>query len=184
MSGEIIVIDKTLIRSKAFRSLNGNSIVVLFDFLMKRRIKKIKGRNGQRGETVILNNGQIEYSYTEALNKAPSISRVKFVKALDQLIKHGFIDIVKQGNGGVKGDKSLYSISDRWKIFGTPEFIEVERRKDKRGGRGYAVYWAKRNLNIGIENDTHISIENDTPLSEKDDNGVSKTILNKNRQNR
>lgn len=97
------------------------------------------------------------------------------MKALDQLIKHGFIDIIKQGNGGVKGDKSLYSISDRWKKFGTPEFIQVERRKDKRGGRGYAAYWAKKNLNIGIENDT--------PLREKDVNGVSKTILNKNRQN-
>lgn len=183
MAGDIIVIDKMLIRSKAFRSLNGNAIVVLLDFLMKRRIKKIKGTNGRRGEAVILNNGQIEYSYTEALSKAPSISRVKFVKALDELIKHGFIDIIKQGNGGVRGDKSLYSISDRWKKFGTTEFIEAERRKDRRGGRGYAVYWAKKNLNIGIENDTHIGIENDTPLREKDGNGVSKTIPNKNRQN-
>jgi len=178
MASDIIVINKALIRSKAFRSLNGNSIIVLFDFMMKRQIKKVKGRNGRRGEIVTLNNGEITYCYSEALSKEPPISRVKFVKAIDQLIEHGFIDINHQGSGGVKGDKSLYSISDRWEKFGTPDFKQIERNKDTRQGRGFASYWKRgKSLNIGIENDTYMSIENDTPKRQKRGYGVSKTIL-------
>jgi hypothetical protein len=55
MSSEIIVIEREFLKSKAFRSLSGTAKNVLFDFLMKRKIKKVKV-NGRK-EPMMLNNG-------------------------------------------------------------------------------------------------------------------------------
>ena len=81
------------------------------------------------------NNGQIEFTYSEALKKG--YSRRSFRDALDQLIERGFIDIAHLGSGGWKGDKNLYSISDRWRDFGTDDFKPMERPKDRRKGIGF-----------------------------------------------
>jgi hypothetical protein len=141
MPSDIIVIERELLKSKAFRELNGTAKNVYFDFRMKCRVKGMK-RSGRKKEHVILNNGQLEYCYSEAETKG--ITRPSFVTALDALVRRGFIDIEKQGEGGRKGDKSLYAISERWRKWGTDEFEYAERRKDLRQGRGFAAYWKKR----------------------------------------
>jgi hypothetical protein len=140
-SNEIIVVEKSMLRSKAYRSLTATSLIVFNDFLMKRKMKKIKGTHNRKGEITITNNGKIEYCYTEALKKDPPITRPAFSRALDQLIELGFLEIAHQGSGGVKGDKSLYAVSSRWEKFGTPDFKSVKRRKDIRKGRGFSRYW-------------------------------------------
>jgi hypothetical protein len=116
------------------------AIIVLMDFLMKRRVKKVKHQGGKT--LPVLNNGQIQYSYAEAEDKG--ITRPRFTRALDELIGHGFSDIEKQGSGGWKGDLSLYSMSERWRTYGTDKFISAARPKDIRGGRGFSVYWKKK----------------------------------------
>jgi len=65
MSG-IIVIERELLQSDAFRQLNGTAKTVYFDFLMKCRVKTHKPKSGRKRERIILNNGKIEYTYSEA----------------------------------------------------------------------------------------------------------------------
>jgi hypothetical protein len=142
-----IRLDKNLLRSKAFRSLKKWSLLVYLDFLRKRQWSQAK-RGGQK-IWVLTNNGEIVYPYLEAERKG--INRREFRNALDELITKGFLDINHHGKGGrkkidkngrVTGDMTTYIISDRWKNYGKPNFKPptVERRKDTRKDRGWAVY--------------------------------------------
>lgn len=133
-----IFVEKSVLKSKVFRSLNNTSMVVYFDFLMKRKMGPPVGKQGRSGVWQILNNGEIEYTYSEAENNK-GISRQSFANALTELVEKGFIDITHAGQGGTKGDKSLYAISERWKYFETAKFIKKTRAKDTRQGRGFAV---------------------------------------------
>jgi len=142
MASDIIVIERELLKSKPFRSLSGATKNVYFDFRMKCRVTTPKPRPGRKAERVILNNGEIEYTYIEAEKRG--IPRSTFMNCIDELVTKGLIDIHHSGSGGRKGDKSLYGISDRWKSWGTPNFVKAERPKDTRQGRGFAVYWNKR----------------------------------------
>jgi DNA-binding PadR family transcriptional regulator len=85
------------------------------------------------------------------------------MRAITELTEKGFIDITHSGSGGVKGDKSKYAISERWRDWGTDRFIEKTRKKDTRQGRGFAAIWKRRRANMGIKNDTPPVIKNDTP---------------------
>ncbi len=135
MSSDIIVIEKQLLKSEAFRDLSGAAKTVYLDFRMKCRVKTMKGKNGRRGGRVILNNGEIEYCYSEAEKRG--ITRPRFMRSIDSLVESGLIDIAHSGSGGKKGDKSLYAISGRWQKFGTDDFVPGQRPKDKRSGRGF-----------------------------------------------
>jgi DNA-binding PadR family transcriptional regulator len=133
-----INLNRAVVTSKVFRSMNAVAIIVYLDFLGKRQMGKIRAKEGRKKEWVILNNGEIEYTYSEALSKG--ITRPRFQRAIDELVEKGFIDITHSGSGGRKGDKSLYAISERWKDYGKREFVQVARPKDLRKGCGYAKY--------------------------------------------
>jgi len=153
MPSSIIVVERQLLESAAFRGLSGTAKTVLFDFRMKCKI------GGPKKQRVIINNGELEYTYSEAEKKG--IKRPAFMRAVDQLVERGFIDVTRSGSGGRKGDKSLYAISERWRAFGTAEFKSATRPKDTRQGRGWAVYWRKKKSDIGIRNDNPTIVEND-----------------------
>lgn len=165
MPGDIIVVERELLKSKAFRTLNGTAKIVFFDFLMKCKVKGIKAKQGRKSGRIILNNGELQYTYAEAQKKEPPITRPAFTRALDNLIEHGFIDVMHSGVGGKKGDTSLYGISERWRKYGTEDFKKVSRPKDTRQGRGFAVYWKRQAESsiMGNENVTPTSNENVTP---------------------
>ena len=91
-------------------------------------MKKFRSRRSDSWQ--ITNNGEIVFTYNEA--EKLGFTRPKFKRALDQLIEYGFIDIEYHG-GGMMKDFSKYAISDRWKLFGTDEFIKKIRPKDTRG---------------------------------------------------
>lgn len=126
-------VSKRMVRSRAFIALNGTAKTVLFLFLTKRIMKPIK-KNGRTTSWIILNNGEIEFTYIEAEEKY-GISKKQFAHALDVLVEKGFIDITHQG-GAYRRDKSLYSISERWRKYGKPDFEEACRDKDP-VARGY-----------------------------------------------
>jgi len=114
-----VVIEKRLLRSKAYRSLRTpTAYFVLGIFWSKRQMTQV-GRPGKR-QWVIANNGEIEFTYPEAERKY-GISGSAFRKAIDELRDKGFIDIAESGAGLYKA-KNLYSISDRWPLYGTPEY--------------------------------------------------------------
>ena len=118
-----------LIRSRAFSKLSGKATNVLIYFYTKRVMKPIPGfKAGERKkEWAITNNGKITFFYSEA-KKTYSISRGAFCNAIDKLVEVGFIDIVRPGIGAAKIE-TLYSISDRWKKYGTDEFVKGKRTK-------------------------------------------------------
>ena len=132
---KLTVIEMALLKSSAFRTLNGSAIQVLLDFLMRRKMQKSPNpRSHKRGDKYyIANNGRIVYTYTEA--ECNGISRSAFASALDKLIEHGFIDIAQTGAGQFKS-ASFYSISDRWKEWGTSAFVPKSRPKKTRYHRG------------------------------------------------
>ena len=146
MANDIIVVERELLNSKVFRKLNGTEKTVYLDFLMKRRISKpYTPKPGRKKVRDILNNGEIEYCYTEAEKRG--IPRATFMRAKDALIEYGFIDIPFPGNAGKKGDKARHSISDRWKAWGTDDFITASRPKDTRKGRGFQEgdkHWTRK----------------------------------------
>ena len=150
MASDIIVIERELLKSKAFRSLSGTAKNVYFDFRMKCKVKNRKIKSTRKHERIILNNGEIEYCYSEAEKKG--IQRSTFMNCLDAIIENGFIDVTHSGSGGKKGDKSLYAISERWRAWKTDDFIKAFRPKDNRNGRGFRSgndHWKRKKFKHG-----------------------------------
>lgn len=136
MADDIIVVERDLLKSAAFRQLNGTAKTVYFDFLMKRRLSKpYFPKSGRKKVRDILNNGEIEYCYSEAEKRG--IPGTSFMRAIDSLVGCGLINIAHSGNGGRKGDKNLYAISDRFEKWETDAFVPAIRPKDTRRGRGF-----------------------------------------------
>jgi len=138
-----IWIDKDLLRSDTFRSLKGKSWLVYLDFLRKRQWHRVKHKS-RSDSYVITNNGEITYSYKEAEMKG--ISKVQFRNAVDDLQAKGLIDIREYGSGGHNRKQTKYFIDDRWRKYGTPEFLPPRkpRKKNNKDGQGWAAYHAKK----------------------------------------
>ena len=124
-----IWIDRELLKSEAFRKLPAGAMNLYLHFLMKRQMKK-EG-HGRRESWRIKNNGNIVFTYRMAA-KELKMPGTTFMRTIDRLIEHGFIDVAYSGSGQKNGDCSLYSISDRWEHFGTDNFKENPRPKDTR----------------------------------------------------
>jgi len=118
-------IDRRLIKSKAFQSLQRPvSFKVLGVFWLKRQCFNV-GRQGKK-QWCIINNGEIVFTYKEAKDKY-GISYGAFRNAIDELREKGFIDISESGAGLYKS-ANLYSISDRWKLYGTADYGKPKPR--------------------------------------------------------
>lgn len=131
----VIVIDQALIKSKVWLSLNGVSKDVFLLFRCKCRFEKFQVSKNRRRTPELSNNGEIVFTYDEALKKY-GITNPRFKRAIDELIEKGFIDIAATGQGTFKV-VTLYSISERWRAFGTPDFIESKRPKRNTGYPGF-----------------------------------------------
>lgn len=137
MTSEIIIVERAMLKSRAFRSLSSTAKNVLFDFRMKCKISKTKPRPGRKAGIVILNNGELEYTYDEAQSKG--MTRGVFLSAVNRLIETGFLDIRHIGCAGKAKDKNLYAVSERWRDYGTEQFIFKPRKRNGRQGRGFAL---------------------------------------------
>lgn len=140
---EKIYISKELLNSIAYRSLSRCALLIYQDFMAKRIMIKIKKDKTKVWN--VLNNGEISYPYLEAVNKG--FTRKQFRNAIDELQQKGLIDIKHLGKGGRKpaegttGDSTRYWIDDRWKNYGTEDFLSARnpRTKDTRKSRGWAL---------------------------------------------
>jgi hypothetical protein len=120
-----VFFEKKLLRSKAYRSLRKpTSYFVLGIFMIKRRMINV-GRKGKEC-WVIDNNGEIVFTYEEAKQRY-GISYSSFGSAIRELIEKGFLDIAETGMG-VHKVKNLYSLGDRWKLYGTPQYEKPKTR--------------------------------------------------------
>jgi hypothetical protein len=131
--GHNIWIERRLIESKAFLSLSATALKVLMIFFTKRQFESI-GRRGKE-QWSIKNNGQIVFTYKKAKSKY-GISESAFRRVVDELISKGFIDIAATGMG-VHKVTTLYSISNRWRLYGTPDYEEPKARPKKPINRGF-----------------------------------------------
>lgn len=121
---------KGIVKSQAFWELSATAIRVYMVFRTK--IKPVpfvgsKSKRDQKGKYVFPNINKLQFTYKEAKDKY-NIHPSAFVRAIDQLIGVGLIDITKLGSG-LHRDITLYGISDRWEQYRTPKFIVMERPK-------------------------------------------------------
>ena len=172
-----IWIEREMILSPAFHKLNGRAMEVLLLFLYRRQWKQA----GREGKWYTTNNGEIVFPYKEA-KKRFKIPKSSFARAIDKLMEHGFIDIAHLG-GGLIGDCTKYSISNRWRNYDTDRFVQKKRPKDTRGFGFTAKNWEektgrKRRIESksGIKNDTGTSNKNDTRKRERRTQLVSNSV--------
>lgn len=133
-SSYAVVFEKRLLKSQAYRSLKTpTAYFVLGIFLTKRKMIKVGRKSRERWE--IENNGEIQFTYCEA-KREYCISGKAFKDAIDELRDKGFIDIAFTGMG-VHKVTTLYSICDRWKLYGTPEYELPKPRPKGPINRGF-----------------------------------------------
>ena len=162
MKWDKMFVSRSVITSKAFLDLKtATACKVYMIFLSKCRWEKLQTRP-MRSEKQwrLTNNGEIQFTYTEALEKW-GIKDGMFTRAIDELIRVGLIDIAKTGFGLHK-DVSLYAISDRWEKFGTDEFVVKKRAKRKRN-----LGFANGNMygrNTGTKQSQHALVTVEQPL--------------------
>jgi len=150
---------------------------VLLLFLYRRQWKQA----GRKGKWYTTNNGEIVFPYKEA-KKRFKIPKSSFARAIDKLMEHGFIDIAHLG-GGLIGDCTRYSISNRWRNYDTDRFIQTKRPKDTRGFGFTAKNWEektgrkrRKQSKSGIKNNTRTSNKNDTRKRERQTQLVSNLV--------
>ena len=97
-------------------------------------------------------------------------------------MEHGFIDIAHLG-GGLIGNCTRYSISGRWRKYGTDSFVQKKRPKDIRGFGFTAKNWEektgrkrRKQSKPGIKGDTRTSNKNDTRERERRTQLVSNLV--------
>lgn len=112
-----------LLHSRAYEELNyAAALKVLNWFHEKIEIEVIKTKRGKNRYRIV-NDGQIEFSYKEAGFRG--LTSHRFRNALMELHRVGFIDIKKPGSA-LKDDHTVFSLSDRWRDYGTPNFKAEE----------------------------------------------------------
>ena len=106
-----IYIVRDILESDAYWDLTGAAPQIYMVFRMKcvfadRTI-------GKRKERIIINNGEITYTFVEAW-KNHSIPKSTFLRARDQLIKVGLIEIAEDGGCH---HTTKYAISNNWRNY-------------------------------------------------------------------
>ncbi|MBA7581159.1 hypothetical protein ES708_23061 [subsurface metagenome] len=111
IDGTYSVIEHKLADSEAFKDLNLSTKWLYMEFKFR-----FHGDNERH----------IIFTYKEAIK---IMNNITFIKSRDRLLENGLIDIVKRG--GFNKEPTIYGLSDRWKKFGTKEFVKFNRRKIK-----------------------------------------------------
>lgn len=117
------LIPMSLLHSEAYKKLDyAPALKVLNWFYEKRQSRRIKGKRG-KDRFQVVNDGNISFPYREAILRG--LTSQQFRKALKGLHGLGFIDIKKPGSA-LRGDWTIFGLSDRWKEYGTSNFKDSE----------------------------------------------------------
>jgi hypothetical protein len=167
-----------LLHSTAYKKLKyGPAIKVLNCFYEKVRYQVDKKKRGKYRYRLI-DGGEIIFTYEEG--EFRGLNSSKFSRALRELHHFGFIDVKRPGSG-LKGDHTIFVLSQRWKNFGTANFEFKEWPKSVYSGnfgyRGkcYRTIKIKKKVsdeNSSFPNDEFSSLKtchNDENLSLKTD---------------
>ena len=137
-----IFIEREILESDAYWDLTGAAIQVYMVFLMKRVLSdKSFGKDKAR---IVANNGEITYTFVEA-RKNHKIPKSTFLRARDQLIRAGLIEIVEDGGCH---HTTKYSISNNWRNYPEQTF-----ERSKSGNLvGIKTRWKKDTVISGTNN--------------------------------
>ncbi len=137
-----IFIERDILESDAYWHLTGAAPQVYMVFLMKRILSdKAFGKDKAR---IVANNGEITYTYLEAQNNH-RIPKSNFLRARDQLIKVGLIEIAEDGGCH---HTTKYSISNNWRNYPEQTF-----ERSKSGNLvGVKTRWKKDTVKSGTNN--------------------------------
>jgi len=126
-----IFIESEIFYSEAYREIrrSASAMNTLLRCLQKRKWEKTK----VHGRKQIVYTGEaFIFPYQEA-QEVLGIKKTQFWKNIIKLVEVGFLDIEHQGGWFQKNEKekdySRYKISERWRKYGTPGFIEVKKEK-------------------------------------------------------
>ena len=137
-----IYFESDLLKSDAFWDLTGAAPQIYMVFRMKcvfadRTI-------GKRKERIIVNNGEITYTFVEA-EKHHGIPKSTFLRARDQLIEVGLIEIIKDGECH---HTTKYAISDNWR-----QYPDQSYKRSKSGNLvGMKTRWKKDTVKTDTNN--------------------------------
>jgi len=113
--------------SEAFNSLSRSGMVTLMRCLQKRKWK-FEGKRNKK--MVYLDEGFI-FPYAEAAFLG--IGTTQYWKNINKLIEVGFLDVVHQGGWYQRHERekdySVYKNSERWRNYGTADFVKAEKKK-------------------------------------------------------
>jgi len=109
IDGSFTVIEHRLVNSEAFKSLNANTKWLYMEFKLR-----FHGDNRKH----------IIFTYREGIE---ILNNRTFIKCRSKLIENGLIDIIKRG--GFYHQPNIYGLSDRWKKFGTKDFVKIDIKK-------------------------------------------------------
>ena len=117
-------VEPEMMESDAFRSLPGSAMWVLLRFTQKP--KWYDSKVGGRKTRVYEING-LTFTYSEANHFG--LSNTTFYRAIKTLVERGFLDVEHRGgtfgHGEIK-DYTRFKLSDRWKAWGTPQFVKKD----------------------------------------------------------
>ena len=117
-------VEPEMMESDAFRSLSASTMWVLLRFTQKLRwsYTKVRGR-----KTRVYEISGLTFTYSEA--KYFGLSDATFYRAIKTLVERGFLDVEHRGgtfgHGEIK-DYTRFKLSDRWKAWGTPQFVKKD----------------------------------------------------------
>jgi len=131
------MLEPDLIESEACRDLSGKwALMVLVRFHQKAHRKNPSKKKQALHRYIITNNGEIVFTYSEAKELGIKSERT-FNKVLKQLVEDkGFIDIAEPGNWYEKRP-TKFAISNRWKLYATPDYERVEMLRLLPKGLGF-----------------------------------------------
>jgi hypothetical protein len=126
-----------LFNSEAFKRLSMGQFRIYFRLSSKIKYFKARVRKKQK---YYEDNPDIIYPMRKiAKDEDVHLSTVQ--KAISKLVELGFIDIVHRGSA-YEGDYNVYNLSDRWRLYGTPSFVN-SKVADCRV-RGWRAFHAKK----------------------------------------
>ena len=109
IDGDWSYIEHNIINSEAWKGLKAHTKWLYFEYKLR--------WHGNNTKNII-------FTYLEA-KKIMSINT--FINDRTLLIERGFIDVVKRG--GLEKECMIYGLSNRWKKYGTKDFIQGDIEK-------------------------------------------------------
>lgn len=146
-------IERDLFTAPAYLELSGFAPQLLILFLGKRDIAKDKSVKNRDSINMTYIELECFYERREVQGRFPAklprgITKQRIIRALDNLLAHGFIQIVRKG-GAYQQDKSVYGLTEDWRLW-QPGMVFRTRERDTRQ-LGYNGQKSK----VANENVTH-----------------------------